>query len=196
MQSGGSGKLASQRARAYSADMPRSGQGARFVPIGVFMSAICASCGTNLPGTTLGIYQVTGVLRANSCGSGLGAPNPWQFDVQLSETVSTLYWNWMDASPLLSGPRAGPVGATLSGYQVANVDTTDAGIMGPCDLQRSDEVEVTLGEGSPAGSFEGTLKYVFSPQEGADCSDQLSVSGGTYGELPCTLSYSLTASRE
>lgn len=158
-------------------------------------SALVVSCGTNLPGKTLGTYAVTGVLGANTCGSGLGAPDPWQFDVQLSETPSMLYWNWMDAGPLLSGPRTDSVDATLIGYQIANVDATGAG-MGPCDLQRNDEVDIELGEGPLPSSFEATLTYEFSAQEGADCSDQLSRAGGMYAALPCSISYSLTASRE
>jgi hypothetical protein len=106
------------------------------------------SCGTNLPGTTLGTYKVTGTLTGNMCGEGIDAPDPWQFDVQLSETASTMYLNWMDASPLLSGPRTSPTEATLSGYQVANVDATGA-TMGPCDLQRSDLVKIVLGVDTP-----------------------------------------------
>jgi hypothetical protein len=174
--------------------MSRSGLGLRFA-VSVVASALMASCGTNLPGTTLGTYKAIGVLGANSCGGGLGAPDPWQFDVQLSETASMLYWNWMDASPLLSGPLTSPTDATLSGYQIANVDATDAA-MGPCDMQRRDEVDISLAAGTPPESFQGTIRYAFSVQEGANCTDQLSASGGTYSELPCSLSYSITASRE
>jgi hypothetical protein len=101
----------------------------------------------------------------------------------------------MDASPLLSGRRTSPMEATLTGYQVANVDATDAA-MGPCDLQRSDTVNLAFGAGTPPGSFHGTIGYVFSAQEGADCADQLSASGGMYRALPCGVSYSITASRE
>ena len=153
------------------------------------------SCGTNLPGRTLGTYKVTGTLTGNMCGEGIDAPDPWQFDVQLSETASTMYLNWMDASPLLSGPRTSPTEATLSGYQVANVDATGA-TMGPCDLQRSDLVKIALGVDTPPSSFRGTIRYTFSAQQGSDCTDQLTASGGTYSALPCGMSYSITASRE
>jgi hypothetical protein len=175
--------------------MSRSGSDRCLFAFGFVASAAGASCGTNLPGTTLGTYKVTAELAANTCGAGLGAPDPWQFDVELSETASTAYWSWMDASPLLSGARSGPADATLIGYQIANVDATDA-TMGPCDLQRNDEVEIMLGAGTPPSSFQGTIRYGFSAQEGAACADQLSVSGGTYTALPCSVGYSMTGSRE
>jgi hypothetical protein len=154
-------------------------------------SAIAGSC--TLPGTTLGTYDVKGTLALDTCG---GAPNPWAFSVMLSEEAMTLYWNWEDASPMLSGPITDADHAALTGYQVANVDTTDAGTMGPCDLQRNDDLVVTLGSGSPPGSLEGTLTYTFSAQEGANCQDQLSASGGTYERLPCTIRYAIAATRQ
>jgi hypothetical protein len=187
-------KLASYEQPAYAPEMSRSGLGLCRLAGAIVLAATGSSCG-NLPGTTLGTYKVTGVLSANTCGSGLGAPDPWQFDVQLSEAGSTLYWNWMDASPLLSGPLNSPTTASLTGYEIANVDATDAA-MGPCDMQRNDAVEVMLGTGTPPASFQGTIRYAFSAQEGTDCSDQLRAAGGMYGELPCSVSYSITASRQ
>src|SRR5580693_8769234 len=59
-----------------------------------------------LPGTQLGTYNVTGALGANTCGSGLGAPSPWTFTVQMSEdtstTPTTLYWLSSDGTELSS----------------------------------------------------------------------------------------------
>ncbi len=175
--------------------MSRSDSCRRLFAAGLVACVAGVSCGTNLPGTTLGVYKVTGRLASNTCGAGLAAPDPWEFDVQLSETASMAYWNWMDASPLLSGPRTGAAAATLTGYQIANVDATNAS-MGPCDLQRYDDVEITFAAGRPPGSFQGAIHYAFSAQEGANCADQLSATGGTYAALPCSVTYSMTASRE
>jgi hypothetical protein len=68
--------------------------------------------------------------------------------------------------------------------------------MGPCDLERNDDLELTIGGGSPAVSIGGTITYTFSPQVGANCSDQLVASGGMYDTLPCKISYTIAGSRE
>jgi hypothetical protein len=153
--------------------------------VGVALAVVASSCG-NLPGTT---------LESNSCGAGIGAPNPWEFDVLLSQTGATLFWSWEDGSPLISGPLVGGH-ATLTSYEVDNVDTLDGGVMGPCDMQRSDDLVLTMGEGSPPASFAGTVSYTFSVQEGANCSDQLSSAGGMYDKLPCSVSYTVAATHQ
>jgi hypothetical protein len=153
-----------------------------------------ASCG-ELPGTTLGTYDANGKITANTCGLGIGAPNPWPFSVLLSETRGTLFWSWQDASPLLSGPIANGH-ATLTAYEVDNADTKDGGIQGPCDLERNDDLVLTMGAGSPPASFTASLSYTFSTQVGTDCSDQLSSAGGMYAMLPCSVSYSISAARD
>jgi hypothetical protein len=158
------------------------------------ISFLLSSCG-NLPGVTLGTYTVKGTLESNTCGLGIGAPNPWEFSVLLSQTGTTLYWSWEDGSPLLSGPLSGGR-ATLTGFQVQNVDTRDGGTMGPCDLQRNDALVLTLAQGTPPPSFLGTVGYTFSVQEGATCTDQLGSSGGMYSQLPCSVGYSVSASFE
>ena len=175
------------------------------ISIGIagLLGVVAAGCGNPLPGTVLGTYQVTAMAAANSCGSGLGAPSAYQFDVQLSETAtdSTLYWSWLDLTPIASGSLA-PVSstdsalqATLTDSQSSNVDATDAGA-GPCTMDRDDTLVVTLGAGTPPGSFSGTLSYAFTAESGSDCSDQLTTEGGQYDTLPCTVAYTLTAARQ
>jgi hypothetical protein len=44
-----------------------------------------------------------------------------------------------------------------------------------------------------AGAFTGSIGYAFSVPSGVDCSDQLAAAGGMYATLPCTVSYSMTA---
>ena len=50
-------------------------------------------------------------------------------------------------------------------------------------MQRADDLEVTLAD----GSFTGSLTYSFTVPTGSDCSDQLAASGGQYSTLPCTV---------
>jgi hypothetical protein len=147
------------------------------------------------PGTTLGTYNVKGTLSSNTCGLGVSAPNPWEFQALLSQKGSTLYWNWLDASPLLSGPLEAGGKVTLTAFQVQNVDTADGGAMGPCDLERNDDLALTLGSGSPPGSFSGTVSYAFSVQEGSSCADQLAPVG-MYTTLPCSFAYAVTATHD
>lgn len=175
-------------------ELPRRWR-ASVLAVALLFAPMLSSCG-NLPGTTLGTYAVRGTLDGNTCGLGIGAPNPWQFDVLLSETGTTLYWSWQDGSPLLSGPVTGGVQATLTSSEVENVDTLDGGTMGPCDLERHDSLALTLVQGTPPPAFGGTVSYSFSVQEGATCTDQLSKAGGMYAELPCSVSYTVTATHE
>ena len=146
-----------------------------------------------LPGTMLGTYQVVGQSLTNTCG--LGMPNPWNFDVQLSRDGGTLYWSWIDGRPALYGPLTNQSDAELTATQQANVDGTADGGLGPCTLSRADSVQVQLGTGSQPAAFTATIQYAFSVVSGSDCSDQLTSVGGQYDALPCTIVYSAEGSR-
>jgi hypothetical protein len=151
--------------------------------LGVF-----SACG--MPGNVLGIYAVNGTIQNNTCGLGLQAPSPWNFNVELSEQVSTLYWNTMDGSPLLSGQvAAGAV--SMDNTTSGAVDSAPDGAPGPCTMARYDQLALTLSGGATPQTFTGTLTYTFSVVAGSDCSDQMSSAGGTYDALPCTVSYNL-----
>ena len=145
-----------------------------------------------MPGTPLGTYKVTAQSQTNTCG--LTGPNPWAFDVQLSQKGTTLYWSWMDGSALLSGTSASSK-ASLTSVLELDVDATDAG-PGPCAMMRSDSIQIALGAGPEPATFTGSIDYAIQAVAGADCSDQLTSAGGQYGALPCTISYSMSAARQ
>jgi hypothetical protein len=147
--------------------------------------------GSPLPGAMLGTYKVVGQSKKNSCG--LGAPDPWTFDAELSLQGSTLYWSWMDGSPLLSGSLGSQGHATLTRTGTVNADSTDAGL-GPCNLERSDALDLVLGDGN--ASFGGTIGYSFAVANGATCTDQLVSSGGMFRALPCTVQYTVSGTRQ
>jgi hypothetical protein len=163
----------------------------------VFAAAIVpAACQpTPLPGDMLGMYKVTAQSTTNSCGAGLGAPDPWVFDAQVSVDGTTVYWSFMDGNAPLSGLMASATKASITSDQTANVDSSDAGA-GPCTLARADDIEMTLGSGSPPTSLSGTISYSFTVPGGSDCGDQLASGGGSYSALPCTIAYSMTAQRQ
>jgi hypothetical protein len=164
-------------------------------------AALVVACGpasSPLPGTSLGTYNVTGTLGTNSCGSGLGAPNPWTFTVQMSEDGTTLYWESSDGTEL-SSTMSSATRANLASTNTANVDGTEAGA-GQCDLTTTTAVGVTLATSSPPSTFTGSITYTFTAATGVstsnNCTDQLSAQGGSYATLPCTATYSLAGSHQ
>jgi hypothetical protein len=155
---------------------------------------VLACSGNPLPGNMLGTYQVVAQSQTNSCG--LAAPDPWDFDAQLSEQGTTLYWSWMDGSPPLSAAMSTSSQGTLLANEQLNVDGTADGGLGPCTMARADTLQIDLGSGSPPSAFSGTIEYVFSVAPGWDCADQLASAGGQYAALPCTITYTMSATRQ
>jgi hypothetical protein len=163
--------------------------------------ALVAACTaqTALPGAALGTYNVTGTLGSNTCGSSLGASNPWTFSVNLSKDGTTLYWEDTSGSGQLSGTMSASGMATLTSTITANVDGSEAGA-GACYLQDTQTIGLTLANGSTPSSFSGTFVYAFAVATtvatSVNCGDQLASAGGPYTTLPCTVNYSLKATRQ
>jgi hypothetical protein len=179
------------RARAIGISLAKWMGAGALVAAG-WSSASCQE--TPLPGTQLGTFKVTGTTTTNSCGAALGAPDPWVFDAQLSESSNLIYWSFMDGNSPLSGALTG-TSASISATTSANVDPSDAG-SGPCTLNREDAIDLTLGAASAPSSFTGTISYTFTVPSGSSCSDQLASAGGQYATLPCTLAYTISAQRQ
>jgi hypothetical protein len=160
----------------------------------------CSPATSSLPGTSLGTYNVTGTLQGNTCGAGLAAPNPWTFTAQMSEDGTVFYWLLTSSGSEASGTLTSSTAATITSIQTANVDAPDAGLEGPCNLQSTTTIDLTLATGSPPATFAGTISYTFAAATGVsstnDCTDQLSASGGTYDTLPCTASYVLAGTHQ
>jgi hypothetical protein len=164
--------------------------------VGLFLATVALLVGacqaTPLPGTNYGTYKVTGTTETNTCGTDLGAPDPWVFDAQVSKDGETIYWSWMDGNAPLSGALAATT-ASLTTSTTGDVDPTDAGA-GPCTMTRADTVDITFPSGSPPpSSLTGTITYAFTVPSGSTCTDQLASAGGQYAALPCTLAYTFTA---
>jgi hypothetical protein len=152
----------------------------------------------SLPGTSLGTFAVVATLGTNTCGSGISATNPWDFDVEMSKDSSTLYLAKTDGSDEVSGTVSSTTG-TLASVVTTNADGSDAGA-GVCDLTQSTSWALTLASASSPASFSGTVTYTYAAATGVsstnDCTDQLTSSGGTYATLPCTVTYSLAGTRQ
>jgi hypothetical protein len=176
--------------------------GKQVIAMACSMAGLAIACGptaSTLPGTALGTYNVSGSLQSNSCGGGLGAPNPWNFTAQMSQDGTTLYWEPSGGTQIY-GAMSSSTKVDITSTQTANVDATEGGAEGPCDLQSTTAVDLTLSASSPPAAFTGTITYTFAASTGVssttDCTDQLTASGGTYDTLPCTLSYTVTGSRQ
>jgi hypothetical protein len=163
----------------------------------IFLLVRCTGS-SSLPGTSLGTFSVVGTLGTNTCGSGVGAANPWDFTVEMSNDSGTLYLAKSDGSDQISGALSG-TSATLTSVVTANVDATEAGA-GTCNLTTTTTYTIDLDSSSSPTSFTGTV--VFSNavnttvSSSTDCTDQLSSSGGEYSTLPCTVNYTLSATRQ
>ena len=131
------------------------------------------------------MYKVTGQTSANSCGSGLDAPDPWVFDAQLSQDGTTIYWSWMDGNAPLSGSLVSD-SASITADESANVDGTDAGL-GPCTMARADDLELTFAAGSPPPSFTGTITLQLHRPERLDLHRPARELRGNLRTLPCSI---------
>jgi hypothetical protein len=151
-----------------------------------------------LPGTSEGTFGVVATLTTNTCGSGIDAPNPWDFSVWLSEDGSTLYIEDTDGTGEMSGALSSAA-ATLTTSVTSDVDATEAGA-GECNLTQAISIALNLNSGTAPTSFTGTATYTYSAATGVsttnNCTDQLASSGGTYETLPCTVTYSLAGTKQ
>jgi hypothetical protein len=171
---------------------------AALMVIGVMAAGACTQ-NASLPGTSLGTYSVVGTLGTNTCGSGVGPASPWDFTVEMSQDDTTLYLAQTDGSDEVSGTLVS-TSATLTSVVTTNVDGSEAGGPGLCDLTSSTTFVLKLAAGATPASFTGSVVYTYAAATGVssttNCSDQLSSSGGTYATLPCSVNYTLKGTRQ
>ncbi|HYP89077.1 MAG TPA: hypothetical protein VEQ59_13015, partial [Polyangiaceae bacterium] len=154
---------------------------------------------------SLGSYSVAGSLFSNTCGSGIGAKNPWEFTAEMSRDGDTLYLDQSDGaddSQIVFGtvePTEGKK-ATLTSIVTTNVDRDANGAAGPCNLTLSTTYDISLNDASAPRSFVSTATFDYAAATGVssttNCTDQLASQGGKYATLPCTVVYSLTGKRK
>jgi len=154
--------------------------------------AACSGKDPYNPGTPIGTFHVVGKIDSNACGDALGVTDPWQFDIRLAVDPGRLYW--VQGGPAVGGVMDAKSHATLQSSDTRTLHQADPKHgLGFCSITRNDSVDVTLA--ADQASFTGTLSYEFVATDGSDCSDQLSVAGGSFGALPCTTKFVLSATR-
>jgi hypothetical protein len=162
----------------------------------------CVAPTSSLPGDSLGKYDVVATLGTNTCGSGVDATNPWSFTADMSKDGSTLYFANEDGSDQVSGgyDDSDETSATLVSAETKNVNDANANLGTTCNLTLTTTYALTLGTTSPPPTLKGSASYAYSVataiSSNTDCTTQLSSAGGKYATLPCTVTYSLKATRQ
>jgi hypothetical protein len=147
-----------------------------------------------IPGDALGTYHVVAALETSTCGPGaLGSTDLWEFDVKLSRDGNDLYW--------LNGqePIPGRIAADGISYAFdtrAVIQAVPAGKGHPgCAIVRTDTANGTLSSTTTdVASFDGRMRFGYTPQAGSECSSLVGVEGG-FAFLPCEMSYLVEAQR-
>lgn len=167
-------------------------------------SVFCGGCigraeDAHEPGDRLGTFHATGKLVGDSCqATVLGVSDDWQFDVKLSRDARTLYW--------LNGQEAIP-GTIASddvsfGFQsgVEVVLQAPRGSRPGCVIARRDSASGKLSSRSTTDvrHFTAEMSFTYADknptQNGSECAGFVGVEGG-FVDLPCQISYSLSADR-
>jgi hypothetical protein len=158
--------------------------------------AACTGKDPYNPGTQLGTFHVVGKLTTNTCDATGGVPDPWEFDVKLARDRSTLYW--IQGGPPVQGTLDSKSHTSMTSSDTQTLESNDAGVA-TCALTRDDVLDATLladpDDSAAVLAAVGTLSYSFSQRSDTDCSDQLTISGGGFETLPCSVSYVITAKR-
>lgn len=117
----------------------------------------------------------------------------------MSEDGTTLYWA-DSVGNNLSSTMSSSTQVSVTSTATANVDGSDAGVAGPCDLTSTTALTLTLASGSPPNTFTGSISYTFAAATGVstnnNCTDQLSASGGPYSTLPCSATFALAGAHQ
>ena len=168
----------------------------------LFLSALVFSSGcvghaqdAHEPGDRLGTYHATGKLVSDTCqASLLGVGSDWQFDVKLSRQSHTLYW--------LNGEEAIPGTIANDGVSFGFQSGVEVMLQAPrgsqpgCVIERTDNASGTLSSSSTSDvpRFEVDMSFGYAVKRGSECAGFVGVEGG-FADLPCQVSYALSAKR-
>jgi len=147
------------------------------------------------PGDRLGTFHATGTLLSDSCqASVLGVSSDWQFDVKLSRASHTLYW--LNGAEAIPGTIASD-GVSFGFQSGVEVPLEPArGVQPGCVIQRTDDARGELSSSSTTDvpRFSAQMSFSYAVKSGSECAGFVGVEGG-FADLPCKVSYSLSAKR-
>jgi hypothetical protein len=159
-------------------------------------SAGCTGKDPYNPGQSLGTFAVEAKLASATCGASQTPPDPWRFDVRLSQEGPTLYWI-QGGAPVHGILDANHHTAMISSDSRTLREATKSPLRAACVVRREDALDATLEATSVASkttldvtSFHGSLSYRFVPEDGSDCEDV--VESGAFDALPCAIAFDLS----
>lgn len=172
----------------------------------LFLSALASSAGcvgraedAHEPGDRLGTFHAKGKLVSDSCQAAvLGVSQDWQFDVKLSRDGHTLYWlNGQEAIPGTIESDDVSFGFE-SGIEVAL--QPPRGARPGCLIRRRDSATGKLSSKSTSDvrRFTAEMSFNYADKTAtanvSECAGFVGVEGG-FADLPCDVTYSLSAER-
>ncbi len=149
-------------------------------------------------------YTVDATETDSTCGDGsLALEAEWTFEatLEVDEDAGTV------TGDLGTGKIVGTLADDGKAFDLVTtivVDMragTDQTAMPPCSIMRTDTLNGTLDEGASLDptkeptekGFSGTLTYHFEPTQGSDCEDLLLGETPLVAQLPCDVTYEVTA---
>jgi hypothetical protein len=146
-------------------------------------------------GEDLGAFDVSADLEESSCGPGaLGSQEKWNFDIRLSREAAEIFWNSGGGDAVVGTLAADGVTFSFASEKRVEVIPQGRGAAG-CAVLRRDQASGVLDEtDAEVRGFSGRLTYEFESDAEADCAALVGVEAG-FEELPCSMSYDLSAVR-
>ena len=176
----------------------------------LFVLALAVACwdqGEEPPGDPVGVFEASGLMVEQSCGSAIPAPDPLDLDFDLrSEPGGRAYWR-RPGGGLFAGIHSGDEYTfTVSRSWMVIEPDRFRGYVGCSVTQRDtftfivEEVASETDEptGADAGvdpallTMSGSQTTEIVPLSGADCTPAVAALGGPFLSLPCRVEYVLT----
>lgn len=170
------------------------------------------ACGEpGYPGDNVGAFTVAGAITSNTCGTNIPLVNPLSFTVELRDDRGVAYWR-RPQSALFTGVWSGHQFTFATQEEVRAIEPDPVNGVAGCLLIQSvtilgavasendggifpDGGDADAGVMSSATGFSGTQTITYTPQTGSDCTALVPPLGSQVAALPCSVIYTLSATR-
>ena len=180
-------------------------------PFTLVLLAACFGGDEEQPGESFGVFEASGLMVEQSCGSAVPATDPIDLDFEIrTEAGGRAYWR-TPGGPIFAGVKSGDeyTFTTSSSYTVIQPDRF-RGYVG-CSVTQRDTFTVILEEVEADETPEsdatedatvmpalyavsGSQRTDIVPLAGADCTPAVISAGGPFLAMPCRVEYVLTGS--
>jgi len=174
----------------------------------VFLAA-CWGGGDERPGEAVGVFEASGLMVEQSCGSAIPAPDPLDLDFELRNEEGGRAYYQSPGGPIFAGVQTGnSYTFTVSrswtviepdrfrGYVGCSVTQRDT-FSFLVDEAEEEEAEVADDSTAPTPALyglSGSQTTEITPLAGADCTPAVVALGGPFLSMPCRIEYVLTGS--